>query len=341
MGTIQRALAALGRFLRTVFRSCYDMELYRDIRVRPWPPAFRYFVAFNLLVVVLTLFDLTPTTFMALGRVKKYVADKVPDGASLSIKAGVLETDLPTPYNFGDDRTPLIIDTSLSGMEARPPISGEQGVVFGRDTVYIKRSENDRQAMALKELPDIVLSKASVLAWIERNGGWLAAGVVVTFAVVYFLVSLASGAIFVLLASLLASFFGALWKVRLDFNQWLAVGFHAVTLPTLINALFDEFGMTVPLVFTFLFFMVIVAVIADERAAPTKPLPALAAIPESPAPAAPSEPPLPEQPPTRPKRPRAARKPARTGTRKQKTPPPGQGTPSSPPEEEPPPPPHP
>jgi hypothetical protein len=272
MGIFKRSLAALGRFLKVVFRSCYDMEFYRAVRVRSWPQALRYFVAFNALAVLLTMFDLAPTTFIALGHVQKYIAEKIPVGATLSVRSGVLETSLPMPFNFGDDRTPLVIDTAVTGLDAQPDIAGEQGVVIGRDAVYIKKSPSDRQVMAMKEMPDFSASKDLVLGWLDSNGRWLAASAVIAFALMYFLVSLASGVVFVILASLLAGLFGALWRVRLRFRQWVAVGFHAVTLPTLINALFNEFGMTVPMVFTFLYFMIIVAVIADERAAPTSAL---------------------------------------------------------------------
>jgi len=322
MGIIKRSLAAFGRFLRIVGRSCYDMELYRTVRVRPWPQALRYFVVFNVLVVVLTLFDLAPTTFIALGHVKKYIAEKIPAGATLSVRSGILETNLPMPYDLGDAKTPLVIDTTVIGLDAWPDIAGDQGIVFGRDAVYIKKSADNRQVMAMKEIPDVSASKDLVLGWLDRNGVWLAAGAVIAFTLIYFLVSLASGIFFVILASLLAALFGALWRIRLSFGQWLAVGFHAVTLPTLINALFNEFGMTVPMVFTFLFFMVIVAVIADERAAPTSPAPAVQAA------AVMAEPPSAAEPPeAAPKRRRAVRKAAKPRPRRRKAAPPSEPTP--------------
>ena len=274
MDHLKLILASLSSFLRTVIRSCYDMELYRGVRTSLAAAAFRYFAALNLLLVILVLCDLTPAAFVGLRDLRSFVSDKLPSGASLTLKAGQMSSGLPQPFALGDDRTPVVIDTGLTGLEPPASFTAETGVLVGRDAVFIKRAAGDVRTSPLKDLPDFSVTRDQALGWLARGAGWVLALALLFFALVYYFASLLGGAVFVIVMSPLALFIGRLWKLRLSYWQWVAVGFHAMTLPALVNWLFDEFGSTVPLAFTFLFFMVIVAVIADERASPVDGQPA-------------------------------------------------------------------
>jgi len=55
----------------------------------------------------------------------------------------------------------------------------------------------------------------------------------------------------------------------LTYSQWLAVGLHAVTLPTLIDYVFGLFSLQVPFASTVVFLMFMLAVAMDERSRPT------------------------------------------------------------------------
>ncbi len=329
---MKKILNAIGRFFRTMVRSCYDMELYRQIRTAPWTKAFYYFILFSLFIVVTTLFDVAPSAWSGLKQARQYVVDQVPAGASVAIKAGQMETNLPSPTYLGNDQLAFVIDASVSGLAAQPDIESGSGFVLGRDVLVVQESAAERRIIALSELPDLTVTKEAALSWFDRYGRWVVAAAALFFGLAYLLASLSGGVMFVLLASLIAALFGALWRVRLRFGQWVAIGFHAVTLPTLANALFGAFGLDVPLVFTFLYFMVVVAVIADERAAPTS---AVLAAPDVAASAAPPRSPpgepvaAPSVPgPAKPKP--AARKPAKPRVRK-KNPPPSADGPAQPP----------
>jgi len=330
-------LSAFGRFFRTVLRSCYDMELYREVRTRPWGRALGYFVLFSVFIVAVALVDMVPSSWSALKQARQYVADKVPAGASISIKAGKMETNLPSPTDLGNDQLAVIIDPSVAGLDADPAIRSKAGFLLGRDVIVIKDSDKEKRALSLSEMPDVAVTKESALAWIDRSSPWLVAAAAAAFAVIYLLASLSGGVMFVLLASAIAALFGAMWKARLRFGQWVAVGFHAVTLPTLANALFDVFRLNVPWVFTFLYFMVIVAVIADERAAPTSPpeTAAAAVLPPLTGPAVPppasGEEPAAVRPVAGPAKSKPAKKPAAPRARKKSPPPPAEPPAAAPP----------
>lgn len=309
MSFLKKNLNAFWRFLRTVGRSCYDMELYREVRTRPWPRALGYFTVFNVFIVCLTLADLTPSSFIALKQGRQFIADNFPAGAAVEVRSGKLETNLPSPTRIGDGRTSVVIDASVSGLGAQPEFDSEAGFLLGRDVMVIQRSANDRRTVALSELPDFAVTRETALDQIDRYGGWMVSAAMLLFGILYLLTSFIGGVIFVLFTAVVAALFGAMWKIRLGFGQWVAVGFHAVTLPTLANALFNEFGMNVPLVFTFLFFMIVVAVIADERSSPTGG--SSAAVAPPPTPAGPSSPAKPLR-----RRPVARKKPAKPRTRR-------------------------
>ena len=269
MDRLKKILASLGDFFRTVLRSCYDMELYREVRTRPWTRSLAYYFLFIVFITAAALAAVIPSSWSALKQARQYIADKVPAGASVAIRSGKLETSLPSPTDLGTDKLALIIDAAVSGMDAQPVIKSGSGFVFGRDVIVIKESAGERRVMSLADMPDLALTKDSVLSWFDRYGGWLVAAAALGFVVAYVLTSLSGGVAFILMASLVAALFGSMWRARLRFSQWVAVGFHAITLPLLANMLFDAFGLNVPMVFTLLYFMVIVAVIADERASPT------------------------------------------------------------------------
>ncbi len=319
-----------GQFLKDIGHSCYDMELYRRVRTRPLAAAFGYFTAFSLLVSLLMLGLLAPNLVVMLRDARQYVDTRLPMGAFVQLKSSEMRTNLSQPYNFGSDKMPVMLDTNVNGLSFPENVKFDSGVLVGRDAVFVKQSANETRTYSFKGMKDFLLSREDAAGWLGRYGALAVIGLSGFFFIAYFLASLIGTAIFVVAASVVSLLLGLLWRVRLTYAQWLAVGFHAVTLPIILDGLFGALNLNISFAFTLIFYMFAVAVIADERSHPVAAGP-VSAEERVPAPGASPA----EQPPAATKRPSAARKPAKPRTRR-KRPPEGPASPPAAPPEGPP-----
>ncbi len=298
-----------GQFISDVGHSCYDMELYRRVRTRPLSVAVGYFAAFGLLASLLTLTLVLPSLGLALRDVRAYVSGHLPSGSLVQLRSGELSSNLSQPYNFGSDKTPFVLDTTITGLAFPESVKFDTGVLLGRDAMFFKRSASELRTYTYKGMQDFSLTREDASGWLDRYGAAAVAGLAAAFFVLYLLAMLVSTAFFIVLAAVVSLLIGLLWKVRLTYAQWLAVGFHAVTLPIILDAVFSAIGLNIPFVFTFVFYMFTVAVIADERSHPVAagpvsdeaPVPLPTAVPTAgPAPAAEAKPKRPRRKPRTP-----------------------------------------
>lgn len=278
MNFLSRVINRIGRFFVTVVRSSYDMELYRDIRRAPWTRALRYTVAFHATVVLLGALAAAPGLVHTVRDIERGIAHLMPDGARVSVQAGVFSTTLPTPYRFGDEKAvfPVIVDAGYAGF-APPPEFGEKGGLYvGREAIFLA-DEGAWRTYPLKDSPDFSYGKEDVLEWMRAYALPVTLAGYVLFAVLFLALSLFSSVAFAVLMALAATALGRIAGIGMRYGQWLAVSFHAVTLPYLVNLGFVAGGARVPFVFTVIYTLFVIAVVVDERTSPVGP-------PEPPAP---------------------------------------------------------
>jgi hypothetical protein len=284
MNAIKRSVDALGRFFVTVVRSCYDMEFYRAVRVRPWTRALSYLVLLQLAIGGLGAALVAPTVLRVKDEVAGAIDRRFPDGAELRVRSGKLIANFPTPLEVGTDDLPVVIDPSHVGMS--PPErfeDKENGMLVGGDAVFAWQRGTQWRTYPLSEFPDGTLTKRQALDWIAAYATpILLAGIVLATGFYVIFVSI-GGVLYVAIAALAAMLLGRLWKVRLPYGRWFAVGLHAVTLPILVNIASGAAGVDIPFAFTFITFMFFFAVVADERSNPVAP--------DAPPASAPKEPP--------------------------------------------------
>lgn len=257
-------------FFITLGQSCYNMELYRRVRTRPWTHAVVYAVIFFALLSLLLTLATVPGSFRLLGEFRAGINDQVPDGAEFALKDGQFSSTLPPGTEFGDDEFVFVVDGGVYGKEFPKSFDDRVGVTVGRDAVFVQEEDGSREIMPLEGAPDVSISKESVLDWIGSYGNLLITGLLFMFLGLHYSLSLLGALFYIVITAALTFLISRLWKVRLTFLQWFAVGLHAITLPTLIDYLFGFIGLDVPFAFTVIYFMFMFSVIADERARPVK-----------------------------------------------------------------------
>jgi hypothetical protein len=287
---MKKLLEKLGRFLNVVGKSCYDMEFYREVRTRPTAKALAYLAKFIVFLAVAGVLFFGPAAFRAVGEARQWIGKNLPDGASFQVADGVFSTGLPVPYKIGDGDA-LVIDPGVLGGAFPTEAYPKARVIIGRDAIFFRGDDVELRTYLLKETPDISLTKERSLVWLDKYGTAVVAGALLLVAVLEAAVAFVGLAIYALTLALLALFAGRIWKIGLRYGQWLAVAFHAVTLPTLADIFIGSLGGRIPFSFSVLFVLFIGAVIADERSNPVA-----AAAPPPPPPPADTPPPTPTKP---------------------------------------------
>lgn len=269
--TVKKRKGAFGAFLRDIGASCYDMARYREFRTMPLAYAFRYFLAFCLLVALAYALAVVPGAVGVLHDARNGVATALPEGASFAVAQGSFSTSLESPFEHRFPGFVLRVDTGVAGTSYDASDSKDTTVVIGEDAAFFI-DRGDVQAYPFKDMEDAVFTKKDIIDWLQRNGALAVAAAAVAFGIGYLLSLFVGAGLFAAAASVVAMWLARLWRVRMPYRAWLSVGFHAVTLPVLADLLFDTFIAPLPFMFSVLYLMVLIAVAADERADPAMPV---------------------------------------------------------------------
>lgn len=255
------------------------MEFYREVRTRPWTGGLRYFLVLMAVLAVVMTLALGPVVYVGLRGIGHYVEGKIPDGSSVTVSRGQLSAALPMPFVLFEEastvpfpnRQKIVLDTAVTGLGMPRETIGENGVLIGRDAVFL-RSPAEERTYPLKNFPDLSLNKRQVTDWVGRHVLPVSLSLTVGLGLLYLLVVVFGNLAFVLFGSLLIRIFARILKVTgPDFRQWLACGLYAVTWPLFLSAVFNALGLRAVPVFPVVFFMIMASVLADERNGGAKP----------------------------------------------------------------------
>lgn len=253
-------------FFHALAKSCYDMEFYRKVRTGSWTNAFRYSAAFFVLVALFLSLSAAPALFGALGDVKNVLNESVPDNTSFEVKDGKFSTTLSPATEFGDNEFALIVDSTVLGKDYPKAFEDRIGIFIGRDAVFSQELDGSREIKPLEDLPNFTVTKEAVSSWLGRWGVPVIVGILLLIMLFGYAYSLLSIFVFVFLTALVSLLASRIWKLKFDYRQWLAIGFHAVTLPVIIDYLFTLIGLDMPFLMPVVYFMFVFAVLSDERA---------------------------------------------------------------------------
>ena len=261
------------RFLRDLWGSATSFRFYHRAMQRRLTAPLLYFLLFTL------LFSLAESAWggFQIGQVVYQGADDywrtTPD-FELRINHGVVSTNLPEPYYFS--RTPdtaIIVDTT----GAVTNLDGyRQGVLLTRDRLIYKRNAYEVREYELSELDGLYVNRQMVGDFIEQWKGWFVLGV---WLIIFLLLMLWYGVgrfTYVVLLSLAGWGLNALLKKELGFDQVLAAGLYAVTLPAIGEKLLRLLPCNVPFDFTLIYLVfllgAILTVSPPEVSAPAVPV---------------------------------------------------------------------
>ncbi|MBN1585007.1 DUF1189 domain-containing protein [Candidatus Uhrbacteria bacterium] len=271
---IRKFCDRLCDFGRTVWKSFYDMEFYRQVRTGPWVRGLVHFMKVSAVFALVMAAVSGPAAYVGLREISRQVTERVPENASLSLAGGQLSAALPMPFVvFGDDGEggagAVVLDTSVTGLDMPRDRVGEGGVLIGQEAVFF-RSKSEERTYPLGEFPSFSVNRRQVTDWIARFSLPVSFGLAVGIGLMHFMAVFFGNFLFVLFGAGLACLFGRIFRIRLHYRQWLAVGFYALTLPLILSAFFDVIGWRTVPVFSVVFFMILASVMADERARGTK-----------------------------------------------------------------------
>lgn len=247
------------------------MEFYRQVRTRPLAHALSYVTAFLLLTaVVFGLIEILPNLNSFYRALDSGINEQLPAEAWLEVKAGQFNTNLPPAAEYKFDDVVLVLDATLEGQEFPQAFEDRVGYFIGRDAFFAQSSTREHLAIPLTEISDITITREAAQSWLNSWGIWVMIGSTFVLIILKFLSVFLISLVFAALAALGAKLASRVGHLKMNYSQWLAVGLHAVTLPTIVNFLFTHFGLDMPLVYVVIFFMIIYAVLVDERARPVK-----------------------------------------------------------------------
>ncbi|MFH2062846.1 MAG: DUF1189 family protein [bacterium] len=262
--------SSLVGFFRAIVRSCYDLEFYRSVRTGRLKSALLYAVGFwFLLSVVFSLTVALPEALSLYREVSGAVSDGLPEGTSFEIRDDRFETNLAPGTEFFLGDLVVVVDPTVEGKEFPLAFSDRTGAFVGRDTIFVRQQDGQRELIPFSDLPDVSVTREEML---DQAGRWKTAFVVgVTVAVAVFRLVFGFVALLIdaAVTALLALFIVRAWKLRLDYRQWLSVALYAVTLPSLLEYAFGLVSFGIPFASTVVYLMFILAVAMDERSRPT------------------------------------------------------------------------
>lgn len=243
------------------------MEWYRTIRTRPWQVSARYLFSFLVLLAFAIALVILPAVTRIPGAVRERISGSFPEHAEFTLKEGKLSANFGMPVDIGVEGFPVVIDTSAEVADGDEVPEG--GFLIGRESVFYRQDSEIVEAFDLSGFPDGTLDRAQAGDLLDRYGALIVAVALTSFVFAHLIFLALNTAVFILFTALLAMYIGRLWRVRLYYDQWISVGFHAVTLPVIIDHFFWAFSSRIPFAFSFIYFMFVMSVIADERTRPT------------------------------------------------------------------------
>ncbi|MGE5560878.1 MAG: DUF1189 domain-containing protein [Chloroflexota bacterium] len=213
-----------------------DFKSYRRLAAQPFGRSFTFLVLF--LVVIFAVggikFTIDYKTFM--NEALQQVAENLPE---FRLADGKLTVDGPMPYQFADNDTMIVIDTTG---QLTPDIidSYSQGLFIDADRMVMKQPAQTRQIL-WSELGPVTFTKADVIT-LMQSLDWL----LVVFGILYFVYLLLSKMFGILVLSLVALIANAIIKSGFDYARLWNVALYSMVVPTLVSFCRAMIGVSVP-----------------------------------------------------------------------------------------------
>lgn len=256
-------MAKIKTFLYSFRNSLLKPAYYKDILKAKFSFSFKYFLLLftfiSLVTAALISVFLVKTVQPILIKAKTEVFNIYPESLVVTIKNGNLSTNAQEPFfvplksewlpkDIADNvfyppvTNILVIDTNAQPSDIN---KYQTFVLITKNAVSYYAGRNEIRIQTLQDLKSLTIDRPTVdqlLNQVIPYLGWVLP--IIIFCIFIFLPLFAIGfqLVGLLLTSILTWIVAKLYKLQLGYKQALQINLHAVTLPLVINSLFQLFG---------------------------------------------------------------------------------------------------
>jgi len=251
-------------FFQTFKKSAFKPDYYREVLKAPFSFSLKYFLAFFLAINLVTaLFIISFLAYQILpqaNHLEEKIAKAYPEELTIEIKDGQASTTGSEPYFLplnpdwfpselaeGLKQQPiqniLVIDTQADPLE----IKKYQTFFFlTKDSFVLTGDRGEIQVHSLENVGDFTLNQQVVKkAWqrIRPRLKWILPAAIIFLLLGFLLTTLGLKFFFVLITSLISWPLARITKLeKINYRQALQINLQAISLPTVISALFQFLG---------------------------------------------------------------------------------------------------
>ncbi len=261
----------LKTFLYTFKNSLTSPNYYFDILKAPFYFSFKYFAflfGFLSLISALALSVFLYTNGQPyIDKLKQNLPQAYPDELVLKIKDGEVSANVEEPY-FIPLRSDIFPQEMVQGLENQPihniavintqaepsTINDYQTfILLTKNHIAFQGSDKEIRVQSLEEVEDFTLTKEVVEnGWqkVKPYLNWIIPLFILLSLIFLPLITVAGKLIYLLVFSLTTFIFIKLFKLKnINYSKTLQLNLHAITLPTVIMALFQVLGANLQIPF--------------------------------------------------------------------------------------------
>lgn len=263
-------------FLNKIKSSVHDPVFYADVVEGRETGPFKYYLKLSLVLAL--VFSVT-SSFMVVPRMKEFLVSakskielNYPKELEVKIQGGVASTNAVEPYlvpvpldlkvmdeDVKDFDNILVIDTKNDFTLER--FNSYNTVILLTKDSFVVEGDNGRVNITpLKDIPNFTVNYENVTKVLARSESIsrVLSGALPLLILVGVFIAYMFKLVYLLFVALLVMVIGKIKKLNLNFKKSYAVSMYAVTLPTLLSALFFFFGMPMPMLVPTVILLVVV-----------------------------------------------------------------------------------
>jgi hypothetical protein len=263
-------------FLNKIKSSVHDPVFYTDVVEGRETGPFKYYLKLSLVLAL--VFSVT-SSFMVVPRMKEFLVSakskielNYPKELEVKIQGGVASTNAVEPYlvpvpldlkvmdeDVKDFDNILVIDTKNDFTLER--FNSYNTVILLTKDSFVVEGDNGRVNITpLKDIPNFTVNYENVTKVLARSESIsrVLSGALPLLILVGVFIAYMFKLVYLLFVALLVMVIGKIKKLNLNFKKSYAVSMYAVTLPTLLSALFFFFGMPMPMLVPTVILLVVV-----------------------------------------------------------------------------------
>ncbi|MDO8483116.1 MAG: DUF1189 family protein [bacterium] len=248
-------------FLNDIKSSLYNPVFYASLRGRTLGSSFKYFFFLvSVLAFVMAFAWGSQLAPLFSGENLKKIVNYYPEELTVTIKGGVISTNVTEPYiiKAGEElskksnshKNVVVIDTK-NDFSRELFEQYDASVWVGRDFVVSAKSQGRTELSDVRQVPDFSLNQERLLHWVDVIDSYhllLSLGLFVVLFLSFYGLFI-SQLIWLIIVALFVLLIGKLYKKPLSYRSSYQTALHAATVPFVLMALSIVSGINAPFIF--------------------------------------------------------------------------------------------